>query len=142
MIGGFDPALAVGLTLFHALVSTVLPILLVELIFPDVADTSWLRPPGLWACLVLLGAAAAAGFAPAADRGHKVVVLVGVVAAVAVALSLPGRLVALRQGPLRPAPTVGRLRLAGAAAMVTFYVLFAVVPGLVAAGIQPSGRRP
>jgi len=145
MIGRIDPAAAVGLTVFHALVSTVLPILLVELIFPDVAGVPWLQPAGVGVCLMLLGATAATGFAPAADRGQKAVVLAGVAAAVTVALKLPGR----RARPasaalpyLRPVPGLTRLRLAGAAAMVSFYVAFAVLPGLVAAAIPPAGRRP
>jgi hypothetical protein len=143
MISGLDPAVAVGLTVFHALVSTVLPIFLVELIFPAAADRRWLRPPGWCACLVLLCATAATGFGPSADRGQKLVVLAGVAAAVAVALALavsgpePASL-----PPIRPVPTAGRLRLAGAAATVTFYVLFAFVPGAVAAAIPPAGRRP
>jgi hypothetical protein len=146
MIGGFDPAVAVGLTVFHALVSTVLPILLVEQIFPDVASVSWLRLRGLCTCLVLLGAAAATGFGPVANRGHKAVVLAGVLAAVAIALALPSRGCLPPSTPglgsPRRAPAIGRLRLAGAAAMVTFYVLFAVVPGLVGAAIPAAGRAP
>jgi hypothetical protein len=144
MIGRIDPAAAVGLTVFHALVSTVLPILLVELMFPDAAGVRWLRPAGVGACLVLLGATAATGFAPAADRGQKVVVLAAVAAAVAVALALPGRRArpASAAPHFRPVPGLGRLRLAGAAAMVSFYVMFAVVPGLVAAAIPPAGRGP
>jgi hypothetical protein len=143
MISGLDPAVAVGLTVFHALVSTVLPIFLVELMFPAIAGRRWLRPPGLCTCLVLLSATAATGFGPPADRGQKLVVLAGVVAAVVVALALaasgpePASL-----PPLRPVPTVSRLRLAGAAATVTFYALFAFVPGAVAAAIAPAGRGP
>jgi hypothetical protein len=147
MIGAVDPAVAVGLTVFHALVSTVLPILLAELIFPAAAHVRWLRTPGIVGCLVLLGATTAFGFGPVADRGLKVLVLASVLAAVTVALTLPQQQGLTRQRPVgsgsaRPVPTIGRLRLAGAAAMVTFYVLFAVVPGLVAAGVPAAGRPP
>jgi hypothetical protein len=142
MIGGFDPAVAVGLTVFHALISTVLTILLVEIIFPGVAAAPWLRRPGVCGCLLLLGATAASGFAPAADRAEKAVVLAGVAVAAAAALSLPRRGGSARLASLRPAPAIGRLRLAGAAAMVTFYTLFAVVPGLIAAGIPAAARGP
>jgi len=140
LIGGVDPAVAAGLTVFHALVSTVLPILLVELIFPGVADRRWLRPRGLTACVVLLCAASAIGFAPPADRGDKLAVLACVAAAVGTALALPGA--ASRTAVPRPVPAIGRLRLAGAAATVAFYALFAVVPGLVAAGVPLAGRKP
>ncbi len=142
LVGGFDPAVAVGLTVFHALVSTVLTILLVEIIFPDVAAAPWLRRPGVCGCLLLLAATTASGFGSAADRDRKVVVLAGVVAAVTAALSLAGRGNSAPLTSLRPAAAIARLRLAGAAAMVTFYVLFGVVPGLVAARIPPGGRGP
>jgi hypothetical protein len=138
LIGGVDPAVATGLTVFHALVSTVLPIFLAELIFPDVADRRWLRPRGLTTFLVLLAATAALGFAPAADRADKLVVLGSVAAAVVIALTLPAG--AARTQVPRPVPATGRLRLAGAAATVTFYVLFAVVPGLIAAGVPAAER--
>ena len=142
LVGGFDPAVAVGLTVFHALVSTVLTILLVEIIFPDVAAAPWLRRPGVRGCLLLLAVATASGFGSAADRDRKVVVLAGVVAAVTAALSLAGRGNSAPMTSLRPAPGIGRLRLAGAAAMVTFYALFAAVPGLIEAGIPPAARGP
>ena len=71
--------------------------------------------------------------------------LASVLAAVTVALTLPQQHGLARQRPVasgsrRPVPSIGRLRLAGAAAMVTFYLLFAVVPGLVAAGVPAAGR--
>ncbi len=140
LIGGVDPAVATGLTVFHALMSTVLPIFLAELIFPDVAGRHWLRPRGLITCVVLLAATAALGFAPAAHRADKLVVLAGVAAAVGIALALPAGHV--RAAVPRPVPAAGRLRLAGAAATVVFYGLFAVVPGVVAAAVPAAGRRP
>jgi hypothetical protein len=140
LIGGIDPGVAAGLTVFHALVSTALPIFLAELIFPDVADRRWLRPRGLATCVLLLAATTALGLAPAADRADKLVVLAGVASAVVIALALPDG--PARTGVPRPVPSIGRLRLAGAAATAAFYVLFAVVPGLIAAGVPPSGRGP
>ena len=141
MIGGFDPAVAVGLTVFHMLVSTVLPIFLVEIIFPDVAARRWLRPRSVTAVLLLLTATAAVGFGSAAGhRELKIAVLAGVVVAVIVALALPGsgnRSADLRRFA-RPVPAAARLRLAGAAAAVTFYVLLAVVPGLIGAAVRQA----
>jgi hypothetical protein len=139
MIGGFDPAVAVGLTVFHALVSTLLPIALVELMFPAVASVRWLRPAGRWLCLVLLAITTATGFAATTHQGPRLAVLAGVLATVAVALRLADQ---PAHATPRPAPSVGRLRLAGAGATVTFYSLFAVVPGLVAAGVPAAARRP
>lgn len=92
LIGGFDPAVAVGLTIFHMLVSAILPIFLVEIIFPDVAGRRWLRPRSVTAALLLVSATAAVGFGPTAGhREQKMVVLAGVVVAVIVVLGLPGR---------------------------------------------------
>ena len=140
LIGGIDPAVATGLTVFHALVSTALPIFLAELIFPDVAGRRWLRPRGVVTCVLLLAAVAALGFAPAAHRADKLVVLACVASAVVIALALPAR--PARIAIARPVPATGRLRLAGAAATVVFYALFGLVPGLIAAGVPSSARAP
>ncbi len=105
LVGGIDPAVAAGLTVFHALVSAVLPILLVELAFPAAAGRAWLPGPALAACCLLLAATTASGFAAQADRGLKLAVLAGVAATVAVAMSLPGnREAAARPAPSPPAP--------------------------------------
>jgi hypothetical protein len=138
LFDGVDPAVATGLTVFHALVSTVLPILLAELMFPDIADRRWLRPRGLITCVVLLVAITAIGFGPAANRADKLVVLGCVGAAVVIAMTLPAR-PARTQVPRR-VPATGRLRLAGAGTTVAFYILFAVVPGLIAAGVPAAER--
>jgi hypothetical protein len=61
-VQGVDPAVAVGLTEFHALYSTVLPILLAELMFRHVARERWLGRRGIIICAVLCCAA---------DRGHR-----------------------------------------------------------------------
>ena len=166
LVGGIDPAVAAGLTVFHALVSAVLPILLVELAFPAAAGRAWLPRPALAGCCLLLAATAASGFAAPADRGLKLAVLAAVAAAVAIALSLPGnRGTAARPAPAppapappapappapappapappvpaRPVPGLARLRLAGAAATVAFYAIFALAAGLIAAAVPPRGR--
>jgi hypothetical protein len=130
MIGPVDPAVAVGLTVFHALVSTVLPILLAELMFPAVAGRPWLRPRSSAGCVIALTLTAATGFVPAAHRGPRAVVLVAVLATVAVAVALPAA--GARPAGRRPPPRPALLGLAGAAAIVAFYLIFAVVPGLLA----------
>jgi hypothetical protein len=135
LIGGFDPAVATGLTVFHALVSTLLPIALANILFPKVASKRWLGRPAITGCLVLLALTTAAGFAGAAHRPQKAIVLVIVLAVVAVALALPGA--GSRPAAQLPVPSPGRLRLAGAAATVGYFVLFAVVPGAVASTVRP-----
>jgi hypothetical protein len=140
LVGGVDPAVAVGLTVFHALVSTILPILLVELIFPDMAGRRWLSRPGVLACLILLAVTTASGFAPPAHRGPKAVVLGCVLIAVLAALALPRS--ANRPASTRPVPGLGRLRLAGSAAAVAFFAIFAIVPGLIAVAVPAADRGP
>jgi hypothetical protein len=137
LIGGMAPAVAVGLTVFHALYSTVLPILLVELMFPRVAGCRWLGRSGLAACSVLLALATASGFGAAADRGMKAVVLIGVTVLAAVALALPGPV----PRPVSPArvPGLGRLRLVAAFGTVAFFAVFGVIPAVTGSAV-PADR--
>ena len=81
LIGGLDPAAAAGLTVFHALASTIVPILLAELAFPRVAAAPWLPRPARAGCFLLLAATAATGFAAAGHRGQKLAVLGAVILA-------------------------------------------------------------
>lgn len=146
LIGGVDVAVAVGLTVFHVLVSTVVPILLAELIFPGLAGSRWLGRTGITVCLILLGLTIVTGLGPPGHRGPKLAVLVGVLFLVALALAWPGR--AARREPAgraisgRPAPGPRILRLAGAAATLLFFSLFTAVPGVVASAVPPAGRGP
>jgi len=169
LIGPVDPALAVGLAVFHALVSTIAPILLAEIMFPRVASRPWLGRRGLAACAVLLALTTASGFAAPADRGPKALVLAGVTGAITLALLLPPAASRDVPGPVPPpgaprdvpgpvpppgaprdvpvpgpVPRLGTpriLRLAGALATITFFVIFAIVPGVLAAAV-PRSRLP
>ena len=146
LIGGLDPAAAAGLTVFHALASTIVPILLAELAFPRVAAAPWLPRPARAGCFLLLAATAATGFAAAGHRGQKLAVLGAVILAAAIA-----RAGARRRRPAgckettaartaaRTVPGLTRLRLAGAAAAVAFYAVFAVAAGLLAAIVPQRG---
>ncbi len=140
LIGGVDPAVAVGLTVFHTLVSTVLPIVLADLIFPAIAGRRWLGRRGVTTCSVLLILVTATGFVQAAHRGIKAVVLLGVIIAVAVALALPTP--APRQISARNPPGVTRLLLAGMAAMVAFFAVFAILPGIAGSLASPADLGP
>jgi hypothetical protein len=181
LIGGVDPAVAVGLTIFHTLVSTIVPIFLIEIVFPRAAGRRWLPRPAVAGLMAVLAVTIATGFGPVADRPQKAVVLIAVLAAVAVALSLPALSLPARslQPPSLPArsspdgsrpwpalasaadgdsstaddpavagpagagvPSAGRLRLAGAGATAGFFVLFAIVPGMLAAAVGPRDLRP
>ena len=156
LVGPLDPAVAVGLTVFHALVSTVLPILLAELMFPQIASRPWLESRARAGFLLLLALTAATGFVPAAHRTAKLLVLLMVIAAVATALTLPARTARARPrgspprgsppraGPPRadpPAPGPALLYASGAAAIVVFYAIFAFVPAAIAHAV-PAAARP
>jgi hypothetical protein len=144
MVGPVDPAVAVGLTVFHTLVSTILPILLAELMFPRIAGQSWVSGRALSGSAVLLALTVATGFGPAPHRGAKSLVLAGVLALVAVAVRRPARPAAASPAPARtPGRTVPgpvTLHAAGAAAITAFYVIFGLVPGVLA-GVVPQRDR-
>jgi uncharacterized membrane protein YhaH (DUF805 family) len=166
LVGALDPAVAVGLTVFHALVSTVLPILLAELMFPQIASRPWLESRARAGFVLLLALTAATGFVPAAHRTAKLLVLLMVIAAVATALKLhaptararprvrppragpprgsPPRAGPPRAGPPRadpPVPGPALLYASGAAAIVVFYAIFAFVPAAIAHAV-PAAARP
>ena len=58
-VGEVNVLLALHLTLFHAAVSVVSSIVVVERIFPDVRSTPWVRPRGLIVCALSLCAVVA-----------------------------------------------------------------------------------
>lgn len=60
---GIDLPLAFWLTVFHAVISITIPVLLVESIFPRRAQRLWLRRRGLMLMIVWLGLISAAGLA-------------------------------------------------------------------------------
>ncbi len=129
LVGGVDPAVAIGLTVFHVLYSTVLPIVLVNLVFPQVADRRWLSRGGVTACLVLLILVTAAGFSHQAHRGARVIVLLVVIVLVASAVAMPSA--TTRRVSAKPVPRLLVIRLGGALGTVAFFAAFAIVPGLV-----------
>jgi hypothetical protein len=137
LIGGVNPAVAVGLSVFHALYSTLLPILLAELVFPRVAGCRWLGPAGVAGCSLLLALVTASAFGRPADRGIKAVVLLGVIAAVAAALALPDA--APRPLSPRQLPRPGTLRLAGVLGTAAFFAVFAIIPGLAGSAVPAAG---
>lgn len=139
MISGVNPAVAVGLTVFHTLYSTVLPILLVDLIFPQLATRSWLHRKSGILFLLLLVLTTLEGFAVVANRSLKAVVLLGVLALIVIALTLPRA----RPRPLlmERVPGLGRLRWLGGLGTVLFFLIFAIIPGILGPRVA-SGKLP
>src|ERR1700722_15471491 len=126
----------------------MVPVLLIEIVFPRAAGRRWLPRPAVAALMAVLAMTIAAGVGAAADRPPQALVLIAVLAAVAVALSLPARHSSTTDDPGALAsagpgvPSAGRLRLAGAGATAGFFLLFAIVPGLLAAAVRPGGLGP
>ncbi len=89
LIGGVDWGWATALTTFHTLYSVVIPILLVETLFPDLAAQPWLRRRGLIISALLLTLTTSLGFFSPVDRLARLLVLLAVVVLVGIALLLP-----------------------------------------------------
>ncbi len=127
---------AEGLTVFHAIVSFTIPIILVEAIFPSVADQPWL---GKWSFRALVGwlaAASVAGFALVGlsyrGKGYtpplpQMLVILAIFAAFVALGVFPIRL-RLRKSSApvispRPKPHTGRLRVYSFLITVLFFIL-------------------
>lgn len=132
---------ALGLTVFHATYSIALPILLTQLVFPDVKEARWFDRGaiGLLAA-VYLAVVATFAFTTANAPSPPVLVLflavVGVL--VVVAWKVPGDLLRVRPGPRR----IGRLGLALAGSLewdawIGVLIVSSVqrVPAVAAAGL-------
>lgn len=137
MIGGVDWAWAVALTAFHTLYSVVIPILLVEAIFPDLADRPWLKRRGLIGFSLLLALTTTLGLLAPAYRLDRFLVLLAVIVLTIIALRLP--LVSKPgQQSAREAPRLGRLRVAGFGGTLLFFGAIIFVPALLAHTVAPT----
>jgi hypothetical protein len=138
---------AVGLTVYHAVVSISIPIFLVELLFPRIADRPWLGKRGFRAFVVLLAFVSLSGaflfgFLMSAKQGygHPPLMYIGAllmaVGLVWLGLRLP------KQAPSTTvdaalAPSLWRLRLLAFLATVAFFFTLWAMPSLVPLPIVP-----
>ncbi|HEV2460260.1 MAG TPA: hypothetical protein VGS80_18030, partial [Ktedonobacterales bacterium] len=122
---------AASLTIYHAVVSITVPIILVEALFPRIAERPWLGRRGMWGFAIWLGVTSVLeligfGFLAFEKQGytHPPAMYFGALA-LAVALLVIGlRLKPPRAVPTaRTAPGLWRLRLAGLAAIVVFFLI-------------------
>lgn len=145
---------ALGMTAFHAIVSVVLPIALVEAAFPALAHAPWLGKRSYrlllaWLLVASVVGLVGFGFLMFRDQGYHPP-LVGYALALAITLALSwlgmhplGRLLRRAQGDAtlppkvngRRAPSLGTLRIAGFAFTLLFFVVFWGAPGVLA---QPA----
>jgi len=141
LIHGVDYAWAVALTIFHAVMSTVVPILFVETLFPRLAARPWLGRKGIAAFAALFALVSSLGLINPTARAYLVYkppVVAAIAALVVVALLLPrARPRALRA---KLAPRLWALRLAGFAGYAAFFFALYAVPPMLARLVGDPGR--
>ena len=122
---------AASLTTYHAVVSITVPIILVEALFPRIAERPWLGRRGLWGFALWLGVTSVVeligfGFVAFQKRGytHPPAMYFGALALAVALVAIGLRLKPPRAVPTtRMAPGPWRLRLAGLAATVIFFLI-------------------
>lgn len=131
---------ALGLTLYHMVVSIAVPIILTEALFPRIADRPWLGRKGLrlfvvWLTIISLLGLLGFGFLEFRQQGytHPPAMYLG-----ALALAVVLVVLALRRHPpapvlpsLRRVPRLWSLRLLGFLATIIYFTLSWVVPKMV-----------
>jgi len=137
LIGGVDWAWAVALTTFHTIYSVIVPILLVETLFPALADRPWLKRRGFIGFGVLLALTTSLAFFAPTYRLARFLVLLAVIALAIIALLLPLASPLRRQRP-GMLPGLARLRIAGVAGTILFFCTITLVPAIGVHFIGPS----
>ena len=139
---------AVELTIFHAIVSITIPILLAELLFPAIANRLWLKKKGvigftIWLAVVSFVQLLLFGFLLSRKQGymHPPLMYLGaiVMAVVFVWLGLQARkpeYVTL-QTEARPVPGLWKIRLIGFAVTFAFFFNAWVLPNVFAFPLIP-----
>jgi len=130
-LGGIDWAWATALTAFHLIYSVLLPLFLVEALFPSVARVPWLRRRGFIGCSVLFGLTTSLTFLLPTYRLERFLVFLAVIVLVVIAIRLPFSEQVL---PLdaEKLPSLGRLHLAGFVGTLLYFSTILLVPALLA----------
>jgi hypothetical protein len=118
---------ATALTMFHTVYSMVISILVVELLFPRVADRPWLRRRGTLIAAFLLGLTQLLGLLARDYQPYRTLALAFALLLIPAALLLPRA--RPRSPDPRPAPGLWTLRVTGFFAALLFFVLIFFVPG-------------
>ncbi|HEY0757211.1 MAG TPA: hypothetical protein VGD98_24870 [Ktedonobacteraceae bacterium] len=137
LLGGIDWSWAVALTAFHTIYSIIIPIFLVEALFPTLARVPWLRRKGVIGFSVLFLLTTSLTFLLPTYRLERLLVLCAVVILVICAVRLP---LSKHIRSLEPdkLPGLGRLRLAGFVGTLLYFGAILIVPGLLAHTLFPS----
>ncbi len=133
-VHGIDWSWAVSLTVFHIFVSVLMPIYLIDSVFPSIAGVPLLRRRGIIITTILFVAfSSLAIFAPH-YRGQRALVMITALALALIALRLPPARPALPTAiQAKPAPGVWRLRILGFLAMLVYFLCIYLLPVLFAA---------
>jgi hypothetical protein len=118
---------ATALSVFHIVYSMVISILVVELLFPRVADRPWLRRRGTLIAALLLGMTQLLGLLARDYQPYRTLALVVALLLIPIALLLPRA--RPRSPDPRPAPGLWTLRVTGFFAALLFFILIFFVPG-------------
>lgn len=157
LIGGVDWVWALSLTIFHAIISVITPIVFIEILFPSIHGKTLLRRRGIVISVLLLVACIFCGVVVLAPQPlliffYRMAVLVVAILFSLVALALPpSRSAALVPATFPPAtvtpaeqhqaPSVWLLRISGFLAIFAYFFLSMRFPVMVAALLQsrPGG---
>lgn len=136
MLGAVDWAWAVALTCFHTLFSVVIPIFLVEALFPTLAKRSWLKRRGLIGFSILFTLTALVGLLARTYSLDRLIVLLAVIVMTITAVFLPQP--KPRPENTRPIPRLGRLRIAGCAGTILFFSAIVLFPAILLHAHAPT----
>jgi hypothetical protein len=125
LTGGVNWGWATALTIFHIVYSMVIPILVVEALFPRVAGGPWLRRRGILIAAILLGLTQLLGLLARDYQPYRALALA--FALVFIPLALLPRAHPRALNP-RPAPGLWRLRITGYFAALVYFILIFFVP--------------
>jgi hypothetical protein len=127
LTSGVNWGWATALTIFHVVYSMVISILVVELLFPRVANQPWLRRRGTIIAATVLGLTQLLGLFARDFQPNRSLALAFALLLIPIAFLLP----CARPRPLDPQPTPGlwRLRISGFCAALFYFILIYFVPG-------------
>jgi hypothetical protein len=127
LTGGVNWGWATALTIFHTVYSMVIPILVVELLFPHIAYQPWLRRGGTIIAAILLGLTQLLGLFARDYQPYRALALIFALLLIILAFLLPRA--RLRSFDPRPGPGLWTLRVMGILGSLLYFFLIAIVPG-------------
>jgi hypothetical protein len=128
LTSGVNWGWATALTIFHTVVSMVIPILIVELLFPAIARQPWLRRRGTIIAATVLCLLQLLGLFAHDHQPNRSLALAFALLLIPIAFLLPRA--RPRQFDPQPTPGLWRLRIGGFFATTLYFILIAIAPGI------------